>query len=76
MLRSENLEVTWAGDYSWRVIDADVPQDSPFHVVATIVAHEQYFDVVWIRGATVPAGSFPSLVAALDAIGEVTARRT
>ena len=76
MSGTEDLTLMSAGDHSWRVVDSDVPQHSPFRIVASIGDHDQDFEVLWIRGAISPAGTFPSLAGALHAVGEVIARRT
>jgi hypothetical protein len=76
MFGTEDLTLMWAGDHSWRVVESYVPQDSPFHIVASIGARDQDFEVLWIRGAVVPGGTFDSLAGALAAVGEIVAHRT
>ena len=76
MLATEDFKLIWAGDRSWRVVDSYVPEDSPFRIVASIGAHDQDFEVLWIRGAGSPGGTFPSLAAALSAVGEIVSHGT
>jgi hypothetical protein len=65
-----HLEVTAAGDTSWRVADASVPDEDALHVVAFIEAHEEDVEVVWLRGAISAPGRFGDLDSALDAIDD------
>ncbi|MGZ8803675.1 MAG: hypothetical protein ACXWZG_00050 [Microbacterium sp.] len=65
------LELTEVSNGAWRVSDLRVPLDSALHIVASIEAHAQDFEVLWIRGAVVAPGHFRSLSSALEAVDEV-----
>ena len=71
MLRDIHLELTQASDNAWRVCDTSVPEAGALHIVASIEARDQGFEVLWVRGAIDAPGRFHSLESALNAINEI-----
>lgn len=69
------LELTEVSTGAWRVSDLRVPPDGALHIVASIEAHAQDFEVLWIRGAVVAPGLFGSLSSALQAVDQVVIAR-
>ena len=76
MLSDHHLELTEAGDGAWRVCDTRVPEAGASHIVASIEARDQDFEVLWIRGAVDAPGPFRDLESALGVIDEIVAART
>jgi hypothetical protein len=76
MLTDNHLALTEAGEGAWRVCDTRVPQTGAAHIVASIEAHDEDVEVLWIRGAIDAPGHFNDLHTALIAIDEIVEART
>jgi len=76
MLVDDHLALTEAGEGAWRVCDTRVPETGASHIVASIEAHDEDVEVLWIRGAIDAPGHFHDLHTALVAIDEIVEART
>ena len=75
LLTDDHLALSKAGERAWRVCDTRVPETGASHIVASIEAHEEDVEVLWVRGAIDAPGHFHDLQTALIAIDEIVDAR-